>query len=138
MRKMMFAAFLLCFIQTYAKTPIPEALLNAKTAAVVNEGAEVKDYEKLCQLLKEWGRFEFVETRGAADIIIRLSIQLKTQTVQLPSTSGGLGGFSPQQVIYSYLRIYDAKNDDQLWADETPSRNPKNLVSNLKNKLKKK
>jgi hypothetical protein len=120
MRKMMFAVFLLCFVPTYAKTTIPEELLNAKTAVVLNEGAEVKDYEKLCKLLKEWGRFEFVETRGAADIIIKLSIQLKTRNVQLPSTSGGLGGFSPQQVIVSYLIIYDAKNDNQLWTDETP------------------
>ena len=61
MRRMMFTAFLFCFIQTYAKTPIPEALLNAKTAVVINEGAEGKDFDKFCKRLKEWGRFELVQ-----------------------------------------------------------------------------
>jgi hypothetical protein len=138
MRKIMFAAFLFCFIQTYAKTPIPEVLLNAKTALVVNGGSENKDFEKFCKLLKEWGRFELVQKSDSADIIIRLSTKLETRTVQLPSTAGGLGGMNTQQVIISLIHISNARDDSQLWSDETPSKDPKNLVSNLKSKLKNK
>jgi hypothetical protein len=136
MRRMMFTAFLFCFIQAYAKTPIPEALLNAKTAVVINEGAEGKDFEKFCKLLNEWGRFEFVQTRGAADIVIKLSVQLQSRTVRLPNTGGGFGGMTNQQVIVSYMRIFKTEDDAQLWTDEIPSKDPKNLVTNLKNKMK--
>jgi hypothetical protein len=136
MRRIMFAAFLFCFIQTYAKTPIPEALLNAKTAVVINQGSDAKDFEKFCTLLSEWGRFELVPDSGKADIIIRLSTKLEIKTVQMPSTAGGLGGMNTQQVIVSTVNITNARDGSQLWTGETPSKNPKNLVSDLKNKLK--
>ncbi len=80
MRRMIFVAFLFCFIQAYAKTPpIPESLLNAKTAYVVNRGASVKDFERLCSLLKEWGRFELVQDPKSADIIIRYPPSCKVE-----------------------------------------------------------
>jgi hypothetical protein len=138
MRKIMFAAFLICFTQTYAETPIPEALLNAKTAFVRNDGAEAKDFDKFCTLLKEWGRFELVQDRGKADIGIALSAQLQYRTVQVPSTSGGIGSVASQQVITSYIRIFNARDDTKLWSDQIDSKDPKSLVQRLKNKMKKK
>jgi hypothetical protein len=137
MRKLLFAAFLLCFTQCYAEK-IPEALLNAKTAFVRNDGADAKDFEKFCQLLKEWGRFEFVQDRGKADIGITLSTRLQYKTVQLPSTSGGLGGMSTQQVITSTLRVINAQDESEIWSDHVESKNPSSLVKSLKGKLKKK
>ena len=138
MRKMVFAVFLFCFVQSYAKTPIPEALVNAKTAYVTREGAETKDFDKFCKLLKEWGRFELVQTRDKADIVIQLSIQLQTQMVRMPNTGGGFGGMNNQQVIVSYMHIFDAKDNSEMWKDNIQSKDPKNLVSNLKDKLKNK
>jgi hypothetical protein len=138
MRKIMFAVFLFCFVQSYAKTPIPEALVNAKTALVTSEGSEPKDFDKFCDLLKEWGRFELVQTRGKADIVIQLSVQLQTQMVRMPNTGGGFGGMNNQQVIVSFIHIFDSKDNSQLWTDSIQSKNPKNLVSNLKDKLKNK
>lgn len=141
MRRMIFVAFLFCFIQAYAKTPpIPEELLNAKTALVVNGGAEVKDFEKLCKLLKEWGRFELVQDKKSADIVITISTQLENRTVQSPNVGGMSGGVVTIQVLINYLRISDARLDTQLWSDKTSSdsRDPKQLVDKLKNKMKKK
>jgi len=133
----MLAAFLFCFTQAYAET-LPEALLNAKTAFVRNDGADAKDFAKFCQLLEEWGRFEFVQERSKADIGIALSTQLQTKTVRMPSTGGGFGGITSQQVIISYMRIVNAGNEAPLWSDQIESKNPKSVVQKLKGKMKNK
>ena len=137
MRKIMFAAFLFCVTQSYAEK-IPDALWNAKTAFIRNDGAETKDFDKFCALLKEWGRFEFVQDRGKADIGITLSAKLQYKTVQLPSTGGGLGGMNSQQVITSYMQVISAQDDTLLWSDQVDSKDPKSMVQKLKGKMKKK
>jgi len=140
MRRMIFVAFLLCFIQAYAKTPpIPEALLNAKTAFVVNRGASVKDFEKLSNLLKEWGRFELVQDQKSADIVITISTQMQDRIVQAPNVGIG-GGTTTIKGLVNYLSILDARDGTELWSAETSgdSKDPRQLVSNLKNKMKKK
>lgn len=140
MRKMIFVAFLFCFFQAYAKTPpIPEALLNAKTAFVVNRGASVKDFEKLCNLLKEWGRFELVQDPKSADIFIEIYTRMQDRIVQSPNVGIG-GGTTSIRGQVNYLSILDAREGTELWSDETSgdSKDPRQLVSNLKNKMKKK
>ena len=140
MRRMIFVAFLFCVIQAYSKTPpIPEALLNAKTAFVNGGVAEVKDFEKLCKLLEEWGRFQLVQDAKGADIVITISTQLHSRVVQIP-TAGMSGGFNTIQVLINYLRIFDARDGTLLWSDETSdySRDPRQLVNKLKDKMKKK
>ena len=140
MRRMIFVAFLFCFFQAYAKTPpIPEALLNAKTAFVVNRGASVKDLEKLCNLLKEWGRFELVQDQKSADIVITISTQMQDRIVQAPNVGIG-GGTTTIKGLVNYLSILDARDGTELWSAETSgdSKDPRQLVSNLKNKMKKK
>jgi hypothetical protein len=138
MRKILLVAFLLFSSALAYAEKIPEALLNAKTAFVRNDGADAKDFAEFCDLLKEWGYFEFVQDRAKADIGITLSTKLQYRTVQLPSTAGGLGGMTTQQVIVSYLRVLNAQNESELWSDHIDSKNPKALVKNLKGKLKKK
>ncbi len=138
MRRMIFVAFLFCFFQAYAKTPpIPEALLNAKTAFVVNRGASVKDLEKLCNLLKEWGRFELVQDQKSADIVITISTRVQDRVVQRPGVDAGIDTI---QGLVNYLSILDAREGTELWSDQTSpgSKDPRQLVSNLKNKMKKK
>ena len=140
MRRIIFVAFLFCFIQAFAKTPpIPEALLNAKTAYVGNHGAALKDYERLCNLLKEWGRFELVPDTQKADIIITISSQMQNRIYQ--GTNIGISGnVNTIQVVVNYLTILDARNLAQLWSDETSgdSNDPRQFISNLKNRMKKK
>jgi hypothetical protein len=137
MRKVILAAFLFSCTLAYAEK-IPEALMNAKTAFVRNDGADAKDFEKFRKLLTEWGHFEFVQDRAKADIGITLSTKLHYRTVQLPSTGGGIGGMTTQQVITSYLRVLDAKTESEIWSDHVDSKNPSGLVKSLKGKLKNK
>lgn len=131
-------AFLLslCFIQAYAKNP-PEALYNAKTAILVNGGAQAKDFDKFREYLEKWGRFEFVKEREAADIIIKLRAKAGSLTMRTPD-----GGVAPTvTVIVNYYEITTAKEDESmLWSDETPgeSKDTRILVIRLQQKLKKK
>jgi hypothetical protein len=119
MRRMMLVIILFCFTQTYAKEPISEVLLNAKTSIVKNDGALDKDFAKFCEVLKEWGRFEFVQERASADIIIWLAPDIKTRNVQIPSVGGGMGSVQSQQVIINTIRILNATDDTLLWSDAT-------------------
>jgi len=134
MRKMMFAIFLaFCFTQTYAKDPIPEALVKAKTAVVENARAEQKDIDKLFEALKKWGRFELVQDKAKADIVITLTRDMKEQMVNGPG-----GRMQNLQVLINRINIFKTDDNTLLWSDETSnySKDPKALVSNLKNKLK--
>jgi hypothetical protein len=140
MRRIVFIAFLLCFFQAYAKTPpIPEALLNAKTAVVANRGADDKDFNKLCERLKDWGRFELVQNQKDADIVIRIYTRVENQVVQMPNP-GNSGGVNTIQVPVNYIEILDARNGAELWTDKTSgtSKDPRQLVNKLKSKMKKK
>jgi len=142
MQRMIFAVFLLCFIQAYAKSPdIPEALWNAKTAYVQNSGSSTeKDYAKLCEALKKWGRFELVQDKSSADIYIILSSAVETQQMQRPSIAGSASSVDNIQVIINSIRILNAKDGALLWTDKSAAANndPKILVSKLKSKMKKK
>ena len=53
--------------------PLPEALMTAKTAIVVNEGVNQDVYERLVLELKAWKRFALVEAPALADITIAIS-----------------------------------------------------------------
>jgi hypothetical protein len=138
MRKTIFASFLLlCFIQAYAKDP-PEALYKAKTAVVINAGAEGKDFDKFREYLQKWGRFEFVQERSKADIIITLSSKEGKLNQETPGLGGGIMTTIPVRI--NDYRIIDAKDESLLWSDQTPpaSKDTEILVSRLQKKLKKK
>jgi hypothetical protein len=138
MRKAVWFAILFLFAQSFAASKLPEALLNAKTAYLRNDGSEAKDFEKFCALIQEWGRFEIVQSMDKADISIALSTQLQFKTVRLPNTGGGFGGINTQQVITSYIRITSVKDAASLYSDQVESKNPKSLVQSLKSSLKNK
>jgi hypothetical protein len=138
MRKAVWIAILFCFTQLYAGNKTPEALLNAKTAYLRNDGAEDKDFEKFCTLIQEWGHFEIVQGMAKADIGIALSTQAGYKKVQMPNTGGGFGGINTQQVIKSYILITNVKDGATLYSDEVESKNPKSLVQSLKKSLGKK
>jgi hypothetical protein len=138
MKRVVFALFLFCCTQGYAKTPIPDALLNAKKAIVRNDRALEKDFLKLVDALKKWGRFELVQDRASADIIILLSANLKTRNVEMPDIGGGMGSVQSQEVLVNHISILNATDYSQLWSDDTSveSNEPKDLVARLKSKLK--
>jgi hypothetical protein len=136
MQKMLFAVILVfCFTLTYAKDPIPEFLLKAKTAVVDNSRAEQKDIDKLCEALKNWGRFELLQSKSNADIVITLTRESKEEMVTGPG-----GRMQNQQFLVNRIHIYKRDDDSLLWSDETSSysKDPKVLVSKLKSTLKNK
>jgi len=111
-----------------AETPIPEALSNARTAVVLNDGATDKDFDRFCKALNEWGRFKIVQNKAmGADIIIELSL------LRLPYARG------PMYYEDNRIRIFNAQDNRLLWQDQTSSghsKNPDILVSYLKRKMK--
>jgi hypothetical protein len=136
----MLVVCLFCCSQTFAKEPLPEVLLNAKTAIVKNDGALEKDFAKFYDAMKKWGRFELVEERSKADIIVWLSADIKVRNIQIPSVNGSMGIVQSQNVIVYDIRILNEKDETPLWSDSTSveSSDPKRLVSNLQHKMKKK
>jgi len=127
--------------------PLPEALLNAKTAVVYDSWAadsidNDKDFDKFCKELKKWGRFQFVQDRESADIVIYLSsrkIEIRKSTAGLSPYERGL----QRQEIYTAneIVIWDARNHTLLWSDsinDSTTKNPKFLVSRLKHRMEQK
>jgi hypothetical protein len=53
--------------------PLHEALMAAKTAVVINDGANQDYYERLIMELNDWKRFTLVDDAEKADIAISLS-----------------------------------------------------------------
>jgi hypothetical protein len=94
------------------KAPLPAKLTTAKSAFLVNEGVSARLLDKVYSELKKWNRFRLVESREDADIVITLS---------RGATSGAFAavrGFGGGAVVTDIsIRITDATDDVQLWAD---------------------
>lgn len=55
-----------------AQAPIPRALVDAKTAYLVNAGAGQGTFDDLANALTKWGRFALVDDPAKADVTITL------------------------------------------------------------------
>lgn len=93
----------LCALPAMAQAPIPRALLAAKTAYMVNEGASQKHFDGLANELKKWGRWTLVDDQSAADITITLR---------------GLAAYRGWPMI-----ITDTQTHAQLWSDRQKNPN---------------
>jgi hypothetical protein len=58
-------------ILLYAQAPIPKALVDAKTAYLVDDGAGAGRMDDLAKELTQWGRFTLVDSVEASDGTIR-------------------------------------------------------------------
>jgi hypothetical protein len=130
--RFLFGFALLLPMVVYAEDPpLPEALLNAKTAFVLKLGATDNDFEKFYKALKKWGRFKLVQEIGNADIFIELSAGAGKRRSNERSE---------QKVEWETINmsIFSAWGNTLLWKDETTenSKDPGILVSNLKQKMK--
>jgi hypothetical protein len=79
----------------YAQAPIPKALMEAKTAYLVNGGTSQGMMDNVAKELTKWGRFTLVDNGAASDITITL------------------GGLIPMKG--RSMTITDSKNKSQLW-----------------------
>jgi hypothetical protein len=124
----------MCFcLFAFGQAPLPDALLKAKTAFVVNDGVQNEQFDKFYNEIKKWGRFEIVQDRQKASIIVLLSARPGKKAVAVPV---GNVTYSYSEAEH-YIQILDARDETVLWSDFTGywSNNPKGLVSNLRKKM---
>jgi hypothetical protein len=121
------------------KAPLPAKLKSAKTAFLVNDGVWYKVHDKFYAELKKWGRFQIVESKEEADIVIVLSARAGEVggAVAVPSGQVVIGGSESK----FFVRITDAKDGTPLWSDSTSeamlvSNSAKRFVKTLKQRLK--
>lgn len=55
-----------------AQAPTPKALIDAKTAYLVNDGAEQDTFDGLARELRAWGRWTLVDDQAASDVTVTL------------------------------------------------------------------
>jgi hypothetical protein len=120
------------------KAPAPERLMRAKSAFVVNDGVWFKAFDKFYGEFKKWNRFQLVQSKEQADIIVVLSNSAGSLVggVSIPSGGVFVGGSESK----FYMRITDARDGTPLWADMTGetllvSNSAKKMVSNLQKRM---
>lgn len=126
------------------KAPLPKKLLQAKTAYVVNNGSWAKSYDKFYAELKKWNRFQLVETKEEADIMIVLSSKVGESGGGV--VVGNTAGQPSSGVVISssestfFISVTDAKDGTPLWSDYTGeamlvSNSAKRLVAGLRRRM---
>lgn len=99
-----------------AQAPMPKALVDAKTAFLVNDGAGQGTYDDLANELRKWGRFELVNDPAASDITITL---------------GGLKAFKGWP-----MTITRTSDKASLWTDKQKKGLTKNVAQSLVKELR--
>jgi hypothetical protein len=115
MNKLLLFAFLAVFSLTAAagqKAPLPTKLKSAKTLLLVNEGVSAKLFDKVYAELKKWNRFQLVEGKQDADVVMALS--RGSMSGAIAGSKGSIFGIAAADFS---VRITDARDDTPLWAD---------------------
>ena len=94
------------------KAPLPTKLKTAKTLLLVNEGVSAKLFDKVYAELKKWNRFQLVEGKEDADVVMTLARGSTSGVI-----AGGKGGIFGATVADFSVRITNARDDTPLWAD---------------------
>lgn len=131
MRHLLTSALLLSSVLCFAKThaPLPRPLMAAKTVYIQNQTGEAKVLDDCFSDLKEWGRFQIVDSPESADVVLVLSKSSSPQTlaggtskVWEPTANNGDGGYQnvsqPSQSINQvYVTLSLVGHDRQtLWS----------------------
>jgi hypothetical protein len=135
MKTIVFLLLLSTSFYSFAQAPVPEFLLHAKAAYLINEGATARHFDDFYNELKRWGRFEFVQEKEKADVVIVLSTRSDDFTV-IGSGDSIIGTTGTKH----YIRITKASDDTPLWSNTTGEwrSNPRNLVLDLRQRMGKK
>jgi hypothetical protein len=108
-------------LQAGAHPTLPQAVTSAHTVFIENEtGFAELQYTALLELNK-WGRFEVVESREKADLVLVLSSGTHVRAIpdgQFPRTTG-LNAFTEESVPKGHTKIalLDPKSGATLWSD---------------------
>ena len=116
-----------CFPKNHA--PLSKKVLSAKTVYIENHGS-AKGGDKATQELKKWGRWEIVEDRTKADLVLVLTSQEgesstgHTQTYD-PTPAPGMGGAgtwkygttTSSSAGSEHLELVDPKTGTSMYSD---------------------
>lgn len=118
------------------KAPLPEELLKAKKAYLINEAGVQDTFNQLYQEFVKWKRFEIVKSQEEADILVIVSILKTTATVGV--MSGGIGVMGPVEYNRIHFSIVNSKTKLPLWSDsDDVGFRTKRTLPKLVNALKK-
>jgi len=101
--------------------PVPSKILTAKKVFVANGGGNDLAFDALYASIKDWPRYEIVDTSSGADIIMEIRYVTEDQGVRVWSTTNSATGATnvhsthvvdPQLV----LTIFDPISKEQLWS----------------------
>ncbi|HYW37891.1 MAG TPA: hypothetical protein VE957_07245 [Terriglobales bacterium] len=111
--------------------PLPPQISAAKTVYIDNQSGVAKVGDRCYEQIKQWGRFQVVQDRNQADLILLLSV--REYSGGYVTTGGGTTGTidssgninttnnptytRPVSVDYVYLTVIDPKTGDSLWSD---------------------
>ena len=122
------ASALLSLTSLVAQAPVPEPLLKARRAYMVNEAGRLKSFDSLANELRKWGRFELVNKRDDADVIIALG---KHNAGPFGSFYGKNGVVMP--VIQLTFELRDKRDDSVLWSETRGT--PGSFVKHLRDRI---
>jgi hypothetical protein len=116
--------------QTVEHAPLPAKVLTAKTVFIQNDSSYADLADKAYTQLKAWGRFQVVDAKEKADLILVLT-SASTQTQGSGSewmsmcnfqTGACAGGSVPSSKTntwnFSRVKLIDASTGDTAWADQ--------------------
>src|SRR6476660_1056784 len=109
--------------------PLPAKVLQGKTIYIQNDSGWAQMGDKAYSALKAWGKYQIVQEKGKADLILVLGVS-STQTegtdhkwVNLHNsqtgawTSGSVPVASTDTVQFSEIKLIDPATGDAMWAD---------------------
>ena len=124
----------ICSLPGFAKDrhlPLPPQVIAAKTIYIENRSGEAAMGDRAYQEITSWGRFQVVQDKSRADLILLLTARQENRGYV--TSGGGQSGTvnengniettpSPQYTrpnvaFYSGLAVLDAKTGDSLWTE---------------------
>lgn len=117
--------------QKIEHAPLPAKMLTAKTVYIQNESGQPAVADKAYTELKQWGRYQLVDTKEKADLVFLFTLAYSrtehntSDYISLYNsqtgayTSGSVpGGSTTTTWTYTQLRVVDPNTSVTLWADE--------------------
>src|SRR5262245_27060498 len=80
---------LLCLAQDKVYAPLPDKVVGARTAFLINDSGDTKLGDAVYRELKKWNKWEIVTERGKADLV--LVVNRSDEVVGIVSTGSVTG-----------------------------------------------
>ena len=113
--------------QAVQYAPLPAKVLAAQTIYIQNESGYAEMVDKASTSLKAWGRYQLVDAKEKADLILLLKVATEqkesheTVSIYNPKTGWSQGTVRTPSIYawtFSQTRLIDPATGDTVWADE--------------------